>query len=117
VLDQRPSPPARTSFGVRIALSGLVLFPQVFGGAIIALAQTDIYPYYDLCGRIYPGLGPLYDQTVGGIIIWIPPAMMSVLGVVLVLNMLRKSDEREEHEVEDTDDGRPVIDTSLWTGR
>jgi putative membrane protein len=117
VLDPRPSPPARTSFGVRIALSGLVLFPQVLGGAIIALAQTDIYPYYDLCGRIYPDLGPLYDQTVGGIIIWIPPAMMSVLGVVLVLNLLRKSDEREEHEVEDIDDGRPVIDTSLWTGR
>src|SRR6185312_10375641 len=84
VLDPRPSPPARTSFGIRIALSGLVLFPQVLGGSIIALSQTDMYPYYDLCGRIYPGLGPLYDQALGGIIIWIPPAMMSVLGVLLV---------------------------------
>jgi putative membrane protein len=116
VLDPRPSPPARTSFGVRIALAGLVLFPQVLGGSIIALAQTDIYPYYDLCGRIYPGLGPLYDQALGGIIIWIPPAMMSILGVVLVLNMLRKAEERGDDVLQDHDD-RPVIDTSLWTGR
>jgi putative membrane protein len=119
VLDPRPSPPARTSFGVRVALAALVMFPQIVGGAIIALTQHDIYPYYDLCGRIYPDLGPLYDQTVGGIIIWIPPGMMSVLAVVLILNMLRKSEERRPSDalVPDQDDPRPIIDTSLWTGR
>jgi putative membrane protein len=119
VLDPRPCPPARTSFGVRIALAALVMFPQIVGGAIIALTQHDIYPYYDLCGRIYPNLGPLYDQTVGGIIIWIPPGMMSVLAVVLILNMLRKSEERTPSDalVPDQDDPRPIIDTSLWTGR
>lgn len=118
VLDPRPSPPARTSFGVRIALAGLVLFPQVMGGAIIALSQADIYPYYDLCGRIYPDLGPLYDQALGGIVIWIPPAMMSILGVVLALNMMRKVEERAYANLpKSEDDGRPVIDTSLWTGR
>jgi putative membrane protein len=71
------------------------------------------------CGRIYPNLGPLYDQTVGGIIIWIPPGMMSMLAVVLILNMLRKSEERTPADalVPDQDDPRPIIDTSLWTGR
>jgi putative membrane protein len=115
VLDPRPSPPARVSFGVRVALAGLVMFPQIAGGAIIALARSDIYPYYDLCGRIFPDLGPLYDQTIGGVIIWIPPSMMSVLAVVLVLNLLRKSEERT-HDA-DIDTGQPVIDTSAWTGR
>jgi putative membrane protein len=118
VLDPRPCPPARTSFGIRIVLAGLVLFPQVMGGAIITLSQTDIYPYYDLCGRIYPDLGPLYDQALGGIVIWIPPGMMSILGVVLALNMMRQAEEKAHaHEAADEDDGRPVIDTSLWTGR
>ncbi len=116
VLDPRPSPPARTSFGIRIALSGLVLFPQVLGGSIIALSQTDMYPYYDLCGRIYPTLEPLYDQAIGGAIIWIPPAMMSILGVVLVLNMLRKSEEGQDHALT-SDEEAGIIDTSLWTGR
>jgi putative membrane protein len=117
VLDPRPSPPARTSFGVRIVLSGIVMFPQVLGGSIIALAQTDIYPYYDLCGRIYPGVGPLYDQAIGGIVIWIPPAMMSIVGVLVGLTLLRKAEERESHARPDTDYTGPVIDTSAWTGR
>lgn len=117
VLDPRPSPPARTSFGVRILLSAIVMFPQVLGGSIVALTRTDIYPYYDLCGRIYPGLGPLYDQTIGGIAIWIPPAMMSILGVLVGLNLLRKAEERESHDLADSDYQGPVIDTSAWTGR
>jgi len=117
VLDPRPSPPARVSFGVRVALAGLVMFPQIAGGAVIALARTDIYPYYDLCGRIFPNLGPLYDQTIGGVIIWIPPSMMSVIAVVLVLNLLRKAEERTSHADIDVDHTGPVIDTSAWTGR
>jgi putative membrane protein len=116
VLDPRPAPPARASFGARIALAGLVMFPQILGGSIIALARTDIYPYYDLCGRIFPGLGALYDQAIGGIVIWIPPAMMSVLALVLVLNLLRQSDEARAADAA-ADDGLPVIDTSAWTGR
>jgi putative membrane protein len=117
VLDPRPSPPARVSFGVRVALAGLVMFPQIAGGAVIALAQTDIYPYYDLCGRIFPDLGPLYDQTIGGVIIWIPPSMMSVIAVVLVLNLLRKTEERSPNADIEAEDAGPVIDTSAWTGR
>lgn len=118
VLDPRPAPPARTSFGARAALAGLVMFPQIAGGAVIALARTDIYPYYDLCGRIFPNLGPLYDQTIGGVIIWIPPAMMSVVAVVLVLNFLRKSEETTSHaNIVDDDYIGPIIDTSAWTGR
>jgi putative membrane protein len=116
VLDPRPSPPARVSFGTRIALAGLVMFPQILGGSIIALARADIYPYYDLCGRIFPGVGALYDQTIGGVIIWIPPAMMSVLALVLALNLLRQADEAHAAGGE-ANDGRPVIDTSAWTGR
>jgi putative membrane protein len=92
VLDPRPSPPAPLPFLLRIALAGLVMIPLGFAGAIIALAQTDLYPYYGLCGRIYPALGPLYDQALGGLVIWIPSTMMSILGVLLVLNALRRSE-------------------------
>lgn len=69
VLDPRPSPPARVSFGVRAALAFGVMFPQIAFGAVITFSRTDLYPYYDLCGRLFPSIGALYDQHVGGIII------------------------------------------------
>ena len=86
------------SFGGRAALSMLTIFPQIAIGAWIALSPQDLYPFYELCGRIYPELGAHYDQTVGGLIVWIPPAMMGVLGVVLVLNALRKYEEKEVND-------------------
>ena len=69
VLDPRPSPPARVSFGGRAALTMVVMFPQIIGGAMIAFNPHDLYSFYDLCGRIYPDMGALYDQTVGGLIV------------------------------------------------
>jgi putative membrane protein len=117
VLDPRPKPPARASFAARAAISILVMFPQIIIGAMITFDPHDLYAFYDLCGRIYPALGARYDQTVGGLIIWIPPAMMSVLALVLVLNMLRKAEEKElSNEASDATDVRPIINASRWTG-
>lgn len=117
VLDPRPKPPARVSFGGRAALSMVVMFPQIIGGAMIAFNPHDLYGFYDLCGRIYPGLGALYDQTVGGLIVWIPPSMMSVVGLLFVLNALRRADDQKAKERSDDDtDTRPYLDASQWTG-
>jgi putative membrane protein len=114
VLDPRPSPPARASFATRAVLSVVVMFPQIIGGAMIAFNPRDLYTFYDLCGRIYPAWGAHYDQTLGGLIMWIPPAMMSIIALLIVLNMLRKSDEKRAADI--GDDGRPAIDASQWTG-
>jgi putative membrane protein len=117
VLDPRPSPPARASFGTRAVLAVLVMFPQIVGGALIALSSRDLYSFYELCGRIYPNMGTLYDQTIGGLIIWIPPSMMSVLALLLVLNALRRSEERiANDEPDEDDDRRPIIRAGEWTG-
>jgi putative membrane protein len=119
VLDPRPKPPARAGFGMRAALAILVMFPQIIIGAVITFSERDLYPFYDLCGRIYPKLGPYFDQAIGGQIIWIPPAMMSVLGLILVLNLMRRSEERtSDDDIYDDDepDTRPIIDTRQWTG-
>lgn len=114
VLDPRPSPPARASFGARAALSMVVMFPQIIGGAMIAFNPHDLYTFYDLCGRIYPAWGAHYDQTLGGVIMWIPPAMMSIVALLIVLNMLRKADEKRAAEL--GGDRRPAVDASQWTG-
>lgn len=96
VLDPRPRPPARISYGVRFALAAAVMFPQIAVGAVITFSQHDLYPYYDLCGRLFPSVSALDDQHIGGIVMWIPPAMMSVTAALLVLNALRIHDESTE---------------------
>jgi putative membrane protein len=93
VLDPRPKPPARTSYGVRAALSFGVMFPQIALGATIAFARTDLYPFYNLCGRLIPSIGAITDQHIGGIVMWIPPAMMSVIGMIVVIGALRRYEE------------------------
>lgn len=113
VLDPRPCPPARVSFAARAALSLGVMFPQIALGAFITFATRDLYPFYALCGRVFPDMSALSDQHVGGIVIWIPPAMMSVLGLLAVLDALRRHDERIPRPA-------PPENTTLaarWTGR
>jgi putative membrane protein len=117
VLDPRPAPRARAGFAARAALAVLVMFPQIIGGAMIAFNPRDLYSFYDLCGRIYPELGAHHDQVIGGMIIWIPPAMMSVLALLLVLNTLRRIEERRTINALDQNSGTPpAIDASGWTG-
>jgi len=115
VLDPRPKPPARASFGTRVALALGVMFPQIVLGAAITFSQRDLYSYYDLCGRLFPSISALNDQHIGGLVIWIPPAMMSVIGTLLVLNALRL----HEDSITETDDDASALTTlaSRWTGR
>ncbi len=119
VLDPRPSPPAMCSFPVRIVMVVLIMFPQIATGALIAFASRDIYSFYAWCGRIYPSIGALDDQQYGGLIIWIPAAMMSVVALLVVINMLRLAEERagdEREEVNDDESGGIVVSSRAWTG-
>lgn len=109
VLDPRDRAEAGISFGMRALLAIAIMFPQILIGAIIALATRDLYTFYDWCGRLYPSIGPLDDQNYGGLIVWIPPAMMSVVALILVLNALRLCEERQAP-------GQETM-AAPWTGR
>jgi putative membrane protein len=113
VLDPRDKEDAHISFGLRAAMAVGVMFPQILIGAIIAFSHADLYSFYAWCGRIYPSIGPLDDQNYGGLIIWIPPAMMSVVSLLLVLNALR----RTEDAAPPGGDLPGGFSASAWTGR
>lgn len=114
VLDPRPSPPARTSFAVRALLSIVVVVPQIALGALISFSDRELYPYYDFCGRLFPSISAGADQMTGGVVIWIPPAMMSVLALIIVLNFMRQHEERRPL----TADEAAMADMARqWTGR
>src|SRR3546814_20396434 len=53
ILDRRPSPPAAMGFGGRIVALWLVMIGQILIGAIVGLAQHDLYPVNAICGRAF----------------------------------------------------------------
>ncbi|MBU6298587.1 MAG: cytochrome c oxidase assembly protein [Alphaproteobacteria bacterium] len=95
VLDPRSKPPARLGMGIRALLVGAVVPPQILIGALLALTNKDVYPVYKICGRILP-ISAIADQHYGGLILWIPSSMMSVVALLLILNNLRLADEKAE---------------------
>ncbi|HET7413106.1 MAG TPA: cytochrome c oxidase assembly protein [Pararhizobium sp.] len=117
VLDPRPAPPAFCSYPVRIITVVLIMFPQIATGALIAFSHHDIYSFYAWCGRAFPSIGALDDQQYGGLIIWIPAAMMSVVALLVIINMLRLNEEREERgSVDESGHEGLVISSKAWTG-
>jgi putative membrane protein len=75
---------ARLGFGARMVILWLVTVPQIALGAYIALSNQVLFDVYDVCGRAWP-LAPLTDQQIGGLVTWIPAAMMSVLGALVLI--------------------------------
>ena len=91
ILDPRdPATSAAPAFGTRLVMLFGIMPPQIVLGAWIALSGTEIYDVYDVCGRAWP-LAPEVDQQIGGLLTWIPAAMMSVLGVIAVLVRMRRA--------------------------
>lgn len=97
MLDPRPpgSTPNTYSIGVRILVLWAVMPPQIVIGAYIALARHEIYSVYAVCGRAFP-ISPIVDQQLGGLITWIPAAMMSVLATLVLLRFHFNHDRQAE---------------------
>ncbi len=120
ILDPRPAPPARHSYAVRLITCMLVVFPQLLIGARLTFGLTPLYSYYDLCGRLFPSVGALLDQHLGGLIVWIPSSMMSSLAFMLILNNLRLQEDLQSggNNRDDIEIAPGVrVSSKGWTGR
>jgi putative membrane protein len=95
VLDRRPSPPARLSFGARAAMAYATTFPEILIGAFLTSLHRDLYPYYTLCGRLFPSITAMADQRIGAIITWVVPSMMSAEATVLVVWTFLRQEQAE----------------------
>ena len=96
MLDPRPRREgALLGFGVRILLVLAAMVPQMLIGARIALADRDLYDVYAVCGRAWE-IDPLLDQHLGGLITWIPAAMMHVIAAIILIGRWARSDRNEK---------------------
>lgn len=97
IVDKRKPVPHRTfTYPIRILILFIVMIAQIVIGAYIALSDHIIYSVYSVCGRAWP-ISPLTDQTIGGLTTWIPAAMMSVIGILLVVRLwMQQSVERHK---------------------
>jgi len=98
ILDPRDPRQARTSrFGVRFLMLVAALFPQILLGAYITFSQPGLYDVYAICGRAWP-LSPATDQALGGVLTWIPPAMMTILGALIVFRRYLRDEELQQNQ-------------------
>ncbi|MDT8438321.1 MAG: cytochrome c oxidase assembly protein [Wenzhouxiangellaceae bacterium] len=88
----RPGITPRLGYGTRVLLLAAVMVPQIIIGASITFADRVWFDVYAVCGRAWP-LDPLTDQHLGGLITWIPAAMMSVVGALIVLRFWIYADQ------------------------
>ena len=83
-------PTPRLSYRTRFLMLVVIVPPQIFIGARLGLAKTEIFDVYDVCGRAWP-ISPITDQQIGGLITWIPASMMSVVAALVLLRFLLRA--------------------------
>jgi putative membrane protein len=77
---------SKWSPGSRIGMMLAVIPPQILIGALIFFTPHELYPIYTLCGRAFTGMSSITDQQIGGLILWMNAAMMSVIGILIVIH-------------------------------
>ena len=75
--------PGAVRYGVRVLAVLATLFPNILIGAYITFTHHDLYQAYDITGRVW-GVSRLLDQQIGGLLIWVPGSMMTVIGALIV---------------------------------
>ncbi len=86
---------AAIKYPARFIILTAIAVPQIALGAYIALVSRPLFSIYAVCGRAF-GISPMLDQQLGGLLTWIPGAMMSALGALIVLHHMLKESEATE---------------------
>jgi len=85
VLDHRPHPPGRMIVGLRVLSPAITMTPQIVAGAIVTFSRADLYPIFEICGRAFT-FNVLTGQLIGGVITWVPAALLESIGGLIALN-------------------------------
>ena len=97
VIDPKPHR-SRVHYGVRVLYLGLIVLPNTILGAVITFSKAIIYTEYE--GVYQPfSMSILTDQQLGGLVLWVPGDMMSILVAGIVMVMWYEKEELENPSV------------------
>jgi len=100
ILGSKPPAQGGLGYGWRLIILGAIIIPQDVIGAYISLCGHDIYKIYAICGRVW-SISPILDQQIGGLVTWVPSAMMSALGALVVMRRwMRASQSKSQSKKE-----------------
>ena len=86
VIDPKPHR-SRLHYGLRVLYLGLIVLPNTLLGAAIAFQEDLIYSAYQELPRPWEGFSYLSDQRFGGLMLWVPGDMMSIIAAGIVMFM------------------------------
>ena len=93
VIDPIPMKPKLTG-GLRLGYLFLATLQNTILGAFITLSTSPWYSSYMVSSEIFTALTPLQDQRIGGLIMWIPGAMMYFLALSIAFFVMIFGEER-----------------------
>lgn len=85
IIDPKPHR-SRLHYGLRVLYLGLIVIPNTMLGVALVFASTPIYSAYVEAGQLF-NMSTMTDQQIGGLLLWVPGDMMSILaaGIVMIL--------------------------------
>jgi len=93
VIDPKPHR-SRLHYGLRVLYLGLIIIPNTFLGAAITFARQILYSGYADVEQPF-NVSLLTDQQLGGMLLWVPGDMMSILAAGVVMIMWYEKEEGE----------------------
>jgi putative membrane protein len=78
---------------LRVLSPVITMTPQILVGAIITFSSHDLYPVFTLCGRAFTSVPPTLDQSLGGLIMWVPAGVLEAIGAMMALRHLMRLSE------------------------
>ena len=95
VIDPPPHR-SRLHYGLRVLYLGLIVLPNTLLGAAITFSDGLIYSAYADVTQPY-GLTLETDQQLGGLMLWVPGDMMSIVAAGIVMVMWYQREEGSNH--------------------
>ncbi len=92
VIIDPPPHHSRLHYGLRVLYLGLIVLPNTLLGAAITFSGSPIYSAYTEVVQPY-GLTVMTDQQLGGLMLWVPGDMMSIVAAGIVMVMWYQREE------------------------
>ncbi len=93
IIDPKPHR-SRLHYGLRVLYLGLIVLPNTVLGAAITFSKSLLYSAYAEVNQPYD-ISLMTDQQLGGLMLWVPGDMMSVLAAGVVMIMWYQREEAE----------------------